>query len=264
MKKLFTIFVLLLCSVFAKAQTFTWNGFMPIFDLQTDTVPIVVSGLPSVIDNSFGIGHACVTITHTYDNDLSITLMSPNGSLVTLLQNMGGSNDNFIGSCMGMDGTAFTNLIAPYTGLFVPVGNLASMNNGQNPNGTWKLIVTDLANADTGSIHEVNIEFTNNPPGGGSVGGPTGIAVCATCVCPGGATDCDLLPDMTSSYKEINLNHSETPGFLDISNATPNIGYGPIEIYGMDSCFCGTTHVPCGTVCPNGDDIQHVVKQRIY
>ncbi|MBK6839655.1 MAG: hypothetical protein IPG90_16450 [Bacteroidetes bacterium] len=65
----------------AKAQTFTWNGFMPIFDLQTDTVPIVVSGLPSVIDNSFGIGHACVTITHTYDNDLSITLMSPNGSL---------------------------------------------------------------------------------------------------------------------------------------------------------------------------------------
>ncbi|MBL0258006.1 MAG: proprotein convertase P-domain-containing protein [Bacteroidetes bacterium] len=264
MKKLFTIFVLLLCSVFAKAQTFTWNGFMPIFDLQTDTVPIVVSGLPSVIDNSFGIGHACVTITHTYDNDLSITLMSPNGSLVTLLQNMGGSNDNFIGSCMGMDGTAFTNLIAPYTGLFVPVGNLASMNNGQNPNGTWKLIVTDLANADTGSIHEVNIEFTNNPPGGGSVGGPTGIAVCATCVCPGGATDCDLLPDMTSSYKEINLNHSETPGFLDISNATPNIGYGPIEIYGMDSCFCGTTHVPCGTVCPNGDDIQHVVKQRVY
>ncbi|MBK6839653.1 MAG: hypothetical protein IPG90_16440 [Bacteroidetes bacterium] len=48
-------------------------------------------------------------------------------------------------------------------------------------------------------------------------------------VCPGGATDCDLLPDMTSSYKEINLNHSETPGFLDISNATPNIGYGRLK-----------------------------------
>ena len=91
--------------------------------------------------------------------------MSPNGSIVTLIQNMGGANDNFIGTCMGMDGTAFTNLVAPYSGLVVPVGNLASLNNGQNPNGTWKFIVTDLANADTGSIHEMSIEFTNNPPG---------------------------------------------------------------------------------------------------
>lgn len=264
MKKTTTIVVLLIISFFGKAQTFSWNGVMPIYDLQTDTVPIVVSGLPAVIDNSFGIGHVCLTITHTYDNDLSITLVSPSGSMVTLLQNMGGANDNFIGTCLSMDGTAFTNLIPPYTGLVVPVGNLASMNNGQNPNGTWRLLVTDQANADTGSVHEVNLEFTNNPPGGGSVGGPTGIAVCATCVCPGGATDCDLLPDMTSSAKEILNNHSETPGFLDISNATPNIGYGPIEIYGMDSCFCGTTHVPCGTVCPGGDEIKHVVKQRVY
>ena len=264
MKKIYTLVLLLAFSMIVKAQSFYWYGNMPILDLQTDTVPVVVSGLPSVIDNSFGIGHACVTITHTYDNDLSISLMSPSGSIVTLIQNMGGANDNFIGTCLGMDGTAFTNLVAPYSGLVVPIGNLASLNNGQNPNGTWKFIVTDLANADTGSIHEMSIEFTNNPPGGGSVGGPTGIALCATCVCPGGGTDCDLLPDMTSSAKEIQNNHQETPGFLDISNATPNIGYGPIEIYGMDSCFCGTTHVPCGTICPNGDEIKHVVKQRIY
>ncbi len=267
MKKFITLLILITFSILVKAQTFSWIGNEPILDLQTDTIPIVVSGLPSVIDTSFGINHACVTITHSYVSDLSIRLISPDGTTVILLQSQGGSNDNFIGTCLGMDGTAFSNLVAPYSGLMVPVGNLASLNNGQNPNGTWRFIITDVANTDTGSVHELNIEFTNNPPqqgGGGGSGGPTGVARCATCVCPGGATDCDLLPDMTSSAKEILNNHSETPGFLDISNATPNIGYGPIEIYGLDSCFCGTTHVPCGTVCPNGDDIKHAVMQRVY
>ena len=95
-------------------------------------------------------------------------------------------------------------------------------------------------------------------------GAPVGSYVCASCVCPGGLESCDLLPDMTASAHEIIFNHTEEPGFLYISNATPNIGSGPLDIYGIDSCFCGGVHVPCTTVCPNGDPIQHVVKQRIY
>ena len=264
MKKLITLAFLITFSLLVKAQTFTWSGSLPILDLHTDTIPIAVSGLPNVINGSFGIGHACVTLLHTYDSDVTIKLMSPDGSVVILIQNMGGANDNFYGTCLAMDGTDFNNLVPPYSGLVVPVGNLASINNGQNPNGIWKFIVSDVSNLDQGTLQELNIEFTNNPPGGSNSGGPTGVAICATCVCPGGALGCDLLPDMTSSAKEIQVNHLETPGFLDISNATPNIGYGPIEIFGIDSCFCGTTYVPCGSTCPGGADIQHVVKQRIY
>jgi hypothetical protein len=267
MKKLITLLFLLSIVVRSEAQNFYWYGSEPIMDMQTDTVPVVVSGLPAVMDTSFGIGHACVTLTHSYLSDLIISLMSPDGSIVVLLQNQGGSGDNFYGTCLGMDGTEFSNLIPPYSGLMVPVGNLAGLNNGQNPNGIWKFIISDVANSDTGTIQELNLEFTFNPPRqtpGPQSGGPTGVAVCATCACPGGAAACDLLPDMTASYKEIFLNHVETPGFLDIANATPNIGYGPLEIYGMDSCFCGTTNVPCGTICPGGEDIDHVVRQRIY
>jgi len=267
MKKLITLLLVLSCSIAVNAQSFYWYGNEPIMDLQTDTIPVVVSGLPNVIDTTFGIGHACVTLTHSYLSDLIIKLMSPDGNIVVLLQNQGGSENDFYGACLGMDGTDFNNLVAPYSGLMVPVGNLASMNNGQNPNGIWKFIISDGANSDTGSVHELSLEFTNNPPRqtpGPISGGPTGVARCATCVCPGGAANCDLLPDMTSSAKEILQNHLETPGFLDISNATPNIGYGPIEIYGIDSCFCGTTNVPCGTICPGGEDIDHIVRQRIY
>lgn len=267
MKKLITGTLLLLLSWTVNAQTFSWNGNVPILDNTIDTVPIIVSGLPSVIDTTFGVAHICMNITHTYKNDLLIKLVSPDGLTVTLISAVGGSADNFLGTCVGMDGTAFSNGQAPYTGIYLPNGNTASFNNGQNPNGTWLFIVSDQANADTGSIHSASIEFVHNPPNPGSTSvgsGPQGIYVCPTCVCPGGALACDLLPDMTSSAKEILTNHSEAPGFVYISNATPNIGYGPIDIFGVDSCFCGNTLVPCNTVCPGNDIIKHVVKQRIY
>jgi subtilisin-like proprotein convertase family protein len=267
MKKIATIIVLLCFSLLLRAQTFSWSGFEAIADFQTDTIPVSVSGLPSAIDTTFGIAHICMNITHTYDADLVIKIISPDGNLRTLIQNTGGSGNNFSGTCVGVDGTAFSNASAPYTGLFVPASDISSLNNGQNPNGIWKFIVSDQGNADTGSIHTVSIEFTNNPPrqsGANISNGPTGTYICSTCICPGGAQGCDLLPDMTASAKEIAVNHTETPGFLDIANATPNIGFGPMEIWGMDSCFCGTQYVPCNTVCPNGEDIRHIVKQRIY
>jgi subtilisin-like proprotein convertase family protein len=266
MKKLITVAFLIIVSLNLKAQTFSWTGNEPIFDNETDTIPISVAGLPNSIDTLFGIAHICIYITHTYDADLFIRLVSPNGVGVTLIDNIGGDGNNFTGTCMGMDGTHFSDSQAPFTGLFEPVGNVASFNNGQNPNGTWLLIVSDQANADTGSTHSASIAFTNNPPqnGGGGSSGPTGNYVWPGALCPGGTANCDLLPDMTSSAKEILLHHNETPGFLYISNATPNIGYGPIDIYGMDSCFCGTTYVPCGTVCPGGVEMKHVVKQRIF
>ncbi len=266
MKKFITL-LLIACSCYVNAQTFSWTGTEYIYDNQTVSVDIVVSGLPAVIDNNFGIGHICFDITHTYKSDLLIKIMSPDGSVDTLLDNVGGSADNFLGTCVGMDGTAFSNGTAPYGGLFIPISNISLLNNGQNPNGIWKLIVVDQANADTGSVHRASLEFTNNPPVGSQGGGnpsPTGQYNCATCACPDGSSACDLLPDMTSSAKEILMNHTETPGFLYISNATPNIGAGPIEIYGIDSCFCGTTYVPCGTTCPDGSNIKHVIKQRIY
>jgi len=265
--KKFITLIIIACSCYVKAQTFSWNGTQYIFDNQSDTVPIVVSGLPSVIDNNYGIAHICFDITHTYKSDLLIKIIAPDGSVDTLLDNVGGSADNFLGTCVGMDGTAFSNGAAPFGGLFIPISNISLLNNGQNPNGIWKLVVVDQATTDTGSVHRASIEFTNNPPVGSQGGGsttPTGEYNCSTCTCADASPACDLLPDMTSSFKEINMNHNETPGFLYISNATPNIGAGPIEIYGIDSCFCGTTYVPCGTTCPDGSDIKHVIKQRIY
>ena len=268
MKKIISIFVLVAFSFIAKAQTFSWAGFAPILDNQTISVPIVVSNIAPMIDTNYGVAHICMNITHSYDADLVVKLISPTGTTIILIQNIGGAGNDFLGTCIGMDGVAFTIAQPPFSGLFFPAGgDVSSFNNGQNPNGTWQLVVTDISAPDTGSIHNASIEFTNNPPrqiASSGSGAPVGNYVCASCVCPGGALSCDLLPDMKASAHEIIANHQEQPGFLYISNATPNIGSGPLDIFGIDSCFCGTTHVPCSTTCPAGVTLQHVVKQRVY
>ena len=267
MKIPFLAVFLCLSSFFCFGQTFTWTGNQAILDNQSVSIPIPVSGIANAINDGFGLARICVDITHPYDDDIKLTLISPSGMSLVALEHAGGAGSNFLGTCLGMDGVSFTIALPPYTGLFYPTGNLSSFNNGQNPNGTWQLIVTDISAPDEGVITSASVVFVNNPPtfnpSPGS-GAPTGTYVCASCVCPDGSNNCDLLPDMTSSFKEINLNHTETPGFLYISNATPNIGWGPLDIYGIDSCFCGDTRVPCNIMCPDGSYVKHYVKQRVY
>ena len=48
-----------------------------------------------------------------------------------------------------------------------------------------------------------------------------------SCVCPGGGSDCDLLPDITTSwYAALNyLNGpNEAAGRINVTSSTPNIG----------------------------------------
>lgn len=267
MKKIILSVCLVISAYFVTGQTFTWNGNQAILDNQSVNIPIPVTGLTNEINDDFGLARICINLYHPYDDDIKLTLVSPSGMSLIVLEHAGGAGSNFLGTCLGMDGVSFTIALPPYTGLFYPTGNISSFNNGQNPNGTWQLIVSDISAPDEGYITSASVVFVNNPPAfnpSPGSGAPTGTYVCSTCQCPDGSDNCDLLPDMTSSFREINLYHTETPGFLYISNATPNIGWGPLDIYGIDSCFCGDTRVPCNIMCPDGSYVKHYVKQRVY
>jgi hypothetical protein len=264
MKKLSTL--LLMCfSVIANAQTFSWSGNTAIPANSTPLdIPVVVSGMPSVIDMSFGLALTCIDITHTYDGDLDIKLISPVGTQVTLTSGVGGPGHNYTQTCFKEDGGngAIINGVAPFTGAYIPIGDLNQCNNSQDPNGTWILRITDTFQfSDTGSVHSFIITFANNPPP--TAGSPT--VPCSFCVCPGGGATCDLLPDMINSAQTILQQLQESPGSLSVGIATPNIGYGPMEIYGADTCFCDSVIVPCTTTnCPNNGILKHRVMQRIY
>ena len=81
-----------------------------------------------------------------------------------------------------------------------------------------------------------------------------------SCVCPAGASNCDLLPDISvgkdaitasggyTEYAQINAGTSQSgqgsdDGRLRLTGSTPNIGYGPMEVRGVSKWVCGTDTV---------------------
>ncbi len=134
-------------------------------------VPLTVSGFTSTIaDLDFSIdgtscsataGSTTVGVDHTWVGDLIFTLKSPSGTTVTLInQPTGGSGSNSGNNyCQTIldtqsGGPSIQSIVsagAPFTGTFTPAGSLSAFN-GENPNGTWMLNVSDNAGGDTGNV----------------------------------------------------------------------------------------------------------------
>jgi subtilisin-like proprotein convertase family protein len=167
---LFSIFISISLSGFS--QTFTWSTSMAIPDSGPQTCQSkTVSGLGSNLDCSpFGLEEVCIRINHTWDSDLDIYLIAPDGTIVELSTDNGGSGNDYgsggTGTCFSMSaGTNITAGSAPFTsGPYVPEGDLATVNNGQNGNGTWQICITDDAGGDTGTLLGWSLTFGNSAP----------------------------------------------------------------------------------------------------
>jgi subtilisin-like proprotein convertase family protein len=162
---LFLTVPLCLCGISISAQTYT-GGSGPINDVATNDFPIVVSGLsPATIDtNNFGLETVCMNLTHTYDSDLEISIIAPDGTSKILASGLGGGGDNYTNTCFnGFASTAISSGNAPFTGTFIPQGVMGMVNNGQNGNGTWILRVRDMAAQDVGNLFSWSLTFGNNP-----------------------------------------------------------------------------------------------------
>lgn len=159
--------VLLLAGISAgHAQTFTGTGGLIPDNGTTVDFTLPVSGLnPATIDTSnFGLETVCINLTHTYDSDLNISLVAPDGTVVMLSFGNGGSGDDYTNTCFNMG--ASTGIVSgspPFTGTFKPQGQMGFVNNGQVGNGNWKLRFVDTYPADQGTLLSWSITFGNNP-----------------------------------------------------------------------------------------------------
>ena len=130
------------------------------------TLNIPVAGLAGPI----GKVTVSLRITHTFNGDIAISLISPDTTQVVLSQNRGGSGDNFGADCPAsandttFDDAAATAIAAgtaPFIGSFRPDQPLAAFNGktGAAANGNWRLFVVDNAGADVGNIECVTVNI---------------------------------------------------------------------------------------------------------
>jgi subtilisin-like proprotein convertase family protein len=114
-------------------------------------------------------GATTVGLDHTRVGDLSMRLTSPQGTVVNLMSRPGGANNpgnNFCNTVLDDDTTrpsiqsiASTGAGAPYSNTYKPANPL-SIFDGQNPNGTWTLTVTDSVHGETGYVRAFSLIIT--------------------------------------------------------------------------------------------------------
>ncbi len=161
----------------ASAAVYSFNGLGLVIPDSGPATPstISVSGIPL----SESVVSVTVTITdysHTYSNDTFGTVTSAIAEVVTLWNQVGGSEDA-VGSDWVFADTAGAGLTSiSQSGTFLPTGPALSTFNSDNPNGTWTLNVTDVAAQDQGTIASWTLTITTIPePAGAAFAGLVGL-----------------------------------------------------------------------------------------
>lgn len=112
-----------------------------------------------------------VTIETTSVQDLDVTLISPQGTMVDLFSDRGSSSaHNVIDATFSTAGTVIMSILSgdePYTGVWLPEGSLAALN-GEQAMGNWTLNVRDDSSSQNGGSRLVrwtlNVEATFDGP----------------------------------------------------------------------------------------------------
>jgi uncharacterized repeat protein (TIGR01451 family) len=204
----------------------------------TQSTPVAIPTGPAVVTSTIDVAgltgnvydlDVTTNITHTFAADMDITLASPAGTVVTLSTDNGAGNDNVFNGTV-WDDDADPDGQVPYTtndGLvtdqayvnLVPVANLVPEEamaafNGEDPNGTWTLTVSDDLAGDGGSIDSWSLGITTTDArtatAAAQVGGttlpvaiPTGPAVATATIDIAGAGtigDVNLTTGITHTF----------------------------------------------------------------
>jgi subtilisin-like proprotein convertase family protein len=200
----------------------TGNLSVPLPDVATVEVPLAIADTGVVSDVNVRI-----RLNHTFDADLSISLIGPDGTTVDLSSGNGGGGDNFgsgANSCAGQptvfDDSAAASITAgaaPFAGTFRPEQALSAFN-GKPTAGTWKLKITDTAALDVGTLFCFQLEVVRRAHaccGAGGTPVPQGLSSAVTaesCSPSNGAIDPDEL--VTVNFALVNAGSGDTTNLV--------------------------------------------------
>lgn len=112
------------------------------------------------------IRSVCMNIDHAWVDDIDAYLISPNGLVLELTTDNGGSGDNYTNTCFTADATTLISFpgpfapatAAPFTGDWLPEGPWSDLYGGPT-NGNWRLRLTDDQNNINGTLRDWSITF---------------------------------------------------------------------------------------------------------
>ena len=101
-----------------------------------------------------------LNIEHTWDADLEVKLIAPDGvTEIILFEDIGSNGDNFTNTVLDDDAsTVISDGEAPFTGSFSPIGSLSDLN-GLLSGGDWTLYINDDAIGDGGTLLDWSIQI---------------------------------------------------------------------------------------------------------
>ncbi|MBR9914643.1 MAG: T9SS type A sorting domain-containing protein [Algicola sp.] len=155
------LFFTCLFSLTISAQTFSGNtGSIPDSSCNENHL---FTNFVSGVDPSYVVTDVTINIDHTWNSDLDIYLIAPDGVELELSTDNGGSSDNYTNTNFTASATSsITSGTGPFTGNYLPEGSMASLY-GSAPNGDWVLRACDDVGGDTGNVLAWSITFGEAP-----------------------------------------------------------------------------------------------------
>jgi gliding motility-associated-like protein len=191
MKLFYTLLVTVFISVFSNAQTFEGKTGT-IADNTTTIFDLEINNLNNK-EKGFGLETVFIDIDHTWNSDLEIYLIAPNGIKIKLVAANGGSSHDYKNTIFSQDALMkITDAEAPFTGTFLPEDYLGIANRVTDFNGKWQLKIIDTYEGNFGKLNSWGITFGNKgalvlPPAP-----PCSPASAATYTCANAPLICDL------------------------------------------------------------------------
>jgi subtilisin-like proprotein convertase family protein len=108
-----------------------------------------------VISDTYSIGDINVQldISHARVSDLQVFLIGPDGTVVELFSNVGGTGSNFANTLLDDEEEEWIGAgAAPFTGAYKPTGDLSAFD-GKAVTGTWTLEIWDTEKKMTGTLN---------------------------------------------------------------------------------------------------------------
>lgn len=144
-------------SQFGDAQHYTATD-MPM-EIPDDERNSAESGISVEDDRPVGDVNVTVNLTHPLAEQLSLTLVSPQGSHIPLVNQTDAIGANFRDTTFNdQAASALVGAPAPFTGVFRPDAPLAVLN-GESASGSWYLVATDTISGTTGTLDSWSLDM---------------------------------------------------------------------------------------------------------